>query len=35
MAEFSAKNAFNATVKNTALGIASYSLDTITLIAIE
>lgn len=35
MTEFSAKNAFNATVKNTALGIASYSLDTITLIAIE
>lgn len=33
--QFSAKNAFNATVKNTGYGIASYSDQTITLIAIE
>lgn len=32
--EFSAKNAFNATVKNTAFGIASFNKDTITLIDI-
>lgn len=31
---FSAKNAFNATVKNTAFGIASYQNDSITLIDI-
>lgn len=35
MMEFSAKNAFNATVKNTALGIASYASDTVELIGIE
>lgn len=33
--EFSAKNAFNATVKNTAFGIASFKDNTIILIAIE
>lgn len=33
--QFSAKNAFNATIKNTAYGIASYKNDTVTLIAIE
>lgn len=33
--QFSAKNAFNATVKNTGYGVASYSDQTITLIAIE
>lgn len=32
--EFSAKNAFNATIKNTAFGIASYANNTITLIDI-
>lgn len=31
---FSAKNAFNATIKNTAFGIASYQNDSITLIDI-
>lgn len=35
MMEFSAKNAFNATVKSTALGIASYASDTVELIGIE
>lgn len=33
--EFSAKNAFNATIKNTAYGIASYANNTISLVAIE
>ena len=33
--EFSAKNAFNATIKSTAFGIVSYEKKTITLIAIE
>ncbi len=33
--EFSAKNAFNATIKNTAYGIASYNDNRITLINIE
>lgn len=33
--EFSAKNAFNATVKNTAYGIVSYSNNTVTLVAVE
>lgn len=33
--KFSAKNAFNATVKNTAYGIVDYSADLVTLIAIE
>jgi len=33
--QFSAKNAFGGTVKNTAYGIASYSNQTITLIGIE
>ena len=33
--EFSAKNAFNATIKSTAYGIASYENNTITLVAIE
>lgn len=32
--EFSAKNAFNATIKNTAIGIASYSNNTINLVDI-
>ena len=32
---FSAKNAFNATIKNTAYGIAKYSTDTTYLIGIE
>lgn len=32
--QFSAKNAFNGTIKNTALGIASYANNTITLIDI-
>lgn len=32
--QFTAKNAFNATVKNTAFGIASYENDSITLIDI-
>ncbi len=32
--QFSAKNAFGGTIKNTAFGIASYSSDTITLIDI-
>lgn len=35
MTEFSAKNAFNATIKNTAFGIASYKNNTIALIGIE
>lgn len=35
MTEFSGKNAFNATVKNTAFGIVDYSADTVTLIGIE
>lgn len=35
MMEFSAKNAFNATIKNTAFGIASYASDTVELIGIE
>lgn len=33
--EFSAKNSFNATVKNTAYGIASFSNNSITLVAIQ
>lgn len=33
--EFSAKNAFNATIKSTAYGIVSYSDNTVTLIGIE
>lgn len=33
--EFSAKNAFGGTVKNTAFGIASYANNSITLVAIE
>ena len=33
--EFSAKNAFDATIKNTAYGIARYRDRSITLIAIE
>lgn len=33
--EFSAKNAFNATIKNTAYGIASFKDNTIILVAIE
>lgn len=33
--QFSAKNGFNATIKSTAYGIASYNNNTITLIAIE
>jgi len=33
--QFSAKNAFNATVKNTAFGIASFAENSIILIAIE
>lgn len=32
--QFTAKNAFNATIKNTAFGIASYENDSITLIDI-
>lgn len=32
--QFSAKNAFNATIKNTAYGIASYADNTITLVDI-
>lgn len=35
MTQFSAKNAFNATVKNTAFGIVDYSENLVTLIAIE
>ena len=35
MTEFSAKNGFNATVKNTAYGIAGYNNNSITLIGIE
>lgn len=35
MMQFSAKNAFNATIKNTALGIASYNNNTISLIGVE
>lgn len=33
--EFSAKNAYNATIKSTAYGIASYENNTISLVAIE
>lgn len=33
--QFSAKNAFNATIKSTAYGIASYQNDTIKLVGIE
>ena len=33
--QFSAKNAFNATVKNTAFGIASFAENSIILVAIE
>ena len=33
--QFSGKNAFNATVKNTAYGIVSQAANTVTLIAIE
>lgn len=33
--EFSAKNAFNATVKNTAYGIVSYSNNAVTLVAVK
>lgn len=33
--EFSAKNAFNATIKSTAFGIASYKNNTIKLITIR
>lgn len=33
--QFSAKNAFNATVKNTAFAVVSFANDTITLVAIE
>ena len=32
--KFSAKNAFNATIKNTAIGIVSYDNDTVTLVGI-
>lgn len=35
MTEFSAKNAFNARIKHTALGVASYTENTVTLIGIE
>ena len=35
MTEFSAKNAFNGTVKNAAFGIASYADNTIILLGIE
>ena len=35
LTEFSAKNAFNATIKNTALGIVDYSEKMVTLIGIE
>lgn len=33
--QFSAKNAFNATIKNTAFGIVSFANNSITLVAIE
>lgn len=33
--KFSAKNAFNGTVKNTAVGFASFKEDTVILVAIE
>ncbi|MBR0576822.1 hypothetical protein KCG48_10820 [Proteiniclasticum sp. BAD-10] len=33
--QFSAKNAFNATVKKTAYGIASFTNDTVTLVSIN
>lgn len=33
--QFSAKNAFGGTIKNTAYGIASFNNQTITLIGIE
>ncbi len=33
--EFSAKNSFNATVKNTAYGIASFSENQVILVTIE
>lgn len=35
MMEFSAKNAFNARIKNTAIGIAKYSSNTIHLVKVE
>lgn len=35
MTKFSAKNAFNATIKNTAYGIVDYSADLVTLIGVE
>ncbi len=35
MTEFSAKNAFNATIKNTAFGIVDYSEELVRLIGIE
>lgn len=35
MTTFSAKNAFNATIKNTAFGIVDYSTDIVTLIGVE
>ena len=35
MTEFSAKNAFNATIKNTAFGIVDYSEGLVRLIGIE
>lgn len=35
MTTFSAKNAFNATIKNTAFGIVDYSSNVVTLIGIE
>ena len=35
MTDFSAKNAFNATIKNTAFGIVDYSADLVRLIGIE
>ena len=33
--EFSAKNAFNATIKSTAIGVASYNHQTVTLLGFE
>ena len=35
MCEFSAKNAFNATIKKTALGYVSYTTDMVYLIGFE
>lgn len=32
---FSGKNAFNATVRNTAIGVVDYSQETVTLISVE